>query len=342
MGGEIKSSANKSGCSNWGGCELMFLFNRSMDQTMFRLNFTETFVSKGRFYVHIGAIMSDGNYISTLTFTPQTDQECLIYSELGICSNKVDTTCKNKDWVDVTGIMVMGIWVRYYCEPSEFRFKLTYEYIDCKTGKRLEPPTTTALQTTTAPTTQANKSYHTTFNLVSTESDSGNNPLTTILIIVGSVIAVLVAILIAVAVAAVIYWKNRQQGQEESIAMSSPTHEYEEIREPVDQGGYLSPMPNPNVSVQIPSAYADPQDPDYIVSEDIYPPAIPHPMYDRVELLPPSNLPTVASIPGTSHQKSSVDGIYTEPDYAPPGKITVPHRYDENLAFSPSVYDDIA
>nr|XP_039267889.1 pollen-specific leucine-rich repeat extensin-like protein 1 [Styela clava] len=137
----------------------------------------------------------------------------------------------------------------------------------------------------------------------------------------------MIALLVAVAFGVMVYRKIRPQGQEENIAMSNPTREYEEIHEPVNEEGYLSPMPNPNVSIQIPiveEAYADP---DYIVPEDIHPPPIPDPMYDRVELLPPDNLrigPAVSSNLGSSRQNPSVEGVYNEPDYAPPGNITAP------------------
>nr|XP_039259278.1 uncharacterized protein LOC120335736 isoform X2 [Styela clava] len=393
--GEIQSVTNKNECDWEEMCEYFFVSSPQMDQTMFRLDFTPTLHSGGIFDIVIYGLRYEYRYVdlSTLTFTPNTEQRCWIYSRPGNCLNALNTTCMTVNW-----LYVEKIWVWYRCQPSEYQFKLTYGYFDCKTGKRIEPPTTTPLQTssqsvttplrptnhialttqankpiqtTNAPTTQANKPIQTTnapttqankpsqttnapstqankpiqttntpstqtnkpnqttSNPISTDSDSSNNSLTTILIIVGCVIAVLLVI------AAAIYWKNRQQGQEENIAMSTPTHVYEEIHEPVDEGGYLSPMPNPNVSVQIPSieeAYADPEDPDYIVPEDITPPPIPPPMYDSVlpSRSPPNpqaNLPMdppVPSNPGTSCQKPSVESVYTEPDYAPPENITAP------------------
>nr|XP_039259297.1 uncharacterized protein LOC120335745 [Styela clava]XP_039259298.1 uncharacterized protein LOC120335745 [Styela clava]XP_039259299.1 uncharacterized protein LOC120335745 [Styela clava] len=165
--GEIKSPANESECYNGKRCSWHFVLPH---QTMLKLNFTTTFISQGSLNINITGQESDIGRVSLLTLPSNTDEVCWINREPGNCLNEVNTTCMTEHWDRVT-----DVWVNDECQPSKVRFKFTYEYIDCKTGKRLEQPTTTALQTPSqsvtvplnstnhiASTTQANKPNQTT------------------------------------------------------------------------------------------------------------------------------------------------------------------------------------
>ncbi|XP_039259298.2 uncharacterized protein LOC120335745 [Styela clava] len=426
---EIKSPANESECDNGKRCSWHFVLPQ---QTMLRLNFTTTFISQGSFNIDLTSQESDMMYISPITLSLNTDEVCWINREPGNCLNEVNTTCMTTDWGEVTDIRVNN-----ECKPSKFQFKFTYEYIDCKTGKRLEQPTTTALQTPSqsvtvplnstnhiAPTTQtpifhftiSNKTTHAPMSYFNISNQTTDTPMShfnisnqtthtpifhfnisnqtthapmshfnisnqmtssqvateSSMIILPIVASVMVA-MIAVVIGLLIYWKYRQQGDGENIAMLALEPVYEEIAGPlgssgqnpqivpeVDGEGYLSPMPQQTVQIQSVEgayeiAYADIQEPDYIVPENIPAPKPPIPIQpSRKPPTPKTELPhdaegyavlTSPSNPSIARQTPIAEVVYAgaENDAAPPNAIyddtgTAP---PENITAPPNViYDD--
>ncbi|XP_077966170.1 uncharacterized protein LOC144419882 isoform X2 [Styela clava] len=272
LSGDVESPTSKAECSwDWVHCSWEFYFPTDLHHTMFRMTFTTNFVQTKRNLIRMGGGSTPSccwtNYY--VNFKSANDDICWITYNSNLCLDRIKQSgCETRDW----GINVNHTMVLYKCEPSKAQFNLSYEYIDCITGNRIESPETTSqpttyqsLQptthskptTTVAETTRNIKTPFSHYGITNTVNepsiysqaieDYQDDPITmspqTMGMIIGMV--VLAFILQITACKAYFYWKNRnRQTQEEenqinTYAVNRPLPDppsdplYEEVKNPL-------------------------------------------------------------------------------------------------------------
>ncbi|XP_077966235.1 uncharacterized protein LOC120336585 [Styela clava] len=128
------------------------------------MTFTSNQTPKERGLIRVHSLLPGTGILpgfSWYGFNPDSDQTCWIGYTSDICLNETKKLkCETRKWLsNVNGSMVI-----FECKPSKLQFKLSYEYIDCKTGKssRTSPTTTSPGKTSQSPVitssiTQENK-----------------------------------------------------------------------------------------------------------------------------------------------------------------------------------------
>nr|XP_039260699.1 uncharacterized protein LOC120336954 [Styela clava] len=208
LSGRVESPTNYEECQESKmHCSWKFFFPTYLHHTMFRMTFTTNFVQTDKNLIQMSGGFqprclgcSRKHYIN---FKSVKDEICWVTYNSDLCFGRIMLSGCNVRPRESTRhtSQVTPTSVSYICKPSKAQFNLSYEYIDCMTGNRIESPETTTQPTTYEPIAENSKD-----DLISLSPQ-------TIGIIIGAI--VLAFVLQIITCKAYFYWKNRNRRPKE-------------------------------------------------------------------------------------------------------------------------------
>nr|XP_039260257.1 cell wall integrity and stress response component 1-like [Styela clava] len=157
MKGTIRSPVSADGCrqSSTENCAWDFKHPVKKVNSMLRINFSTKFIPKERNLIQLGGgCCMRSDYVN---FNSINDQECWVSYNSNLCLDQIlRMNCQTNGWA----FNKIDTRIRYHCQPTAMQFEMSYEYIDCVTGKPIKSPTTTSTSTTTtSPTTTIRRKF---------------------------------------------------------------------------------------------------------------------------------------------------------------------------------------